>query len=209
MKKNYGTASLIFAIITLAAAVLSPILAHNASLVAWVIAGLLALSALGMWILPSFVQNKLLTLVPVLALYAVSDYIRSMLTSLLSQVGPEAAGALPTYFEFETLGLMLTIAFAVASVFVFKKGYKWAITVTTVYSSLMLVCQLQLFLTYAMAADSFNDTKATAALLLMALAFVAAYATQVAMFAGIEVHPEVATAAPAEKSPEEDAPAAE
>ncbi len=186
MKKTHGILTLIFAAITLVSVVLNLILTGDPTLIAYVVAAILALSAAGMWCIPTWMKSKSLTLIPVLALLAISDYIKTLLTTLLSQISAESLGVLPTYFKFETLGFMLTAAFIVAAVLVFRKGYKWAVTASVVYSSIMLVCQVQLFLTYAMAASAFQDNETTAALMLMALAFVTAYATQVTMFLGVE-----------------------
>ncbi len=205
MKKTYGLVTLILAALTVVCAILNPILTDNAPFVSWAIAAILSISAAAMWAVPTFMKNRMLTIIPVLALYAVSDYLKTMLIAVLSQTSSELVDTLPSYYEFETLDLVLTAVFIIAMVFVFKKGCKWATIAATAYSSIMLICQVQLFLTYSTAASAFDDAQAVAALVFMALSFVFAFATQVTMFLGIDT--EAKEEAPAEEPEKIETPA--
>ncbi len=190
MKKTNGIVTLVFAALTVVAAALHLILTSDPDLVYWIMAILVAAAAVGMWVIPSFAQNKLLAVIPVLGLLALGEYIKFLLTAMGAQLS-EITDVLPTYFQYETLHLMLTGAFVVAMVFALKKGYKWALTVSLVYSSVMLVCQVQLFLTYAFSVSALSflgadEKKAMVGLMLLPFAFVTAYAAQVAMFTGLD-----------------------
>ncbi len=209
MKKTYDLVTLIFAAVAAVSAILNIVLTENAAIISWIIAVLLTLSALGMWAVPTFMKNKLFTMIPVLALYAVSSYLQTVITTVLAQTSTQLTDLLPVYFEFETLGLIFTVAFIVAMIFVFKNGCKWASIITVAYTAVMLVSQVQLALTYAMAASSLEGGKTVAALMLMALSFVAAYAAQLAMFLGIGTDKKCTAAAETEAVADESEAAAE
>ncbi len=187
MKKSFNITALVFAAITLVASVLHLILSDDPALISWIIAVVLALSAVGMWLIPSFMKQKMLTLIPVLALLVVTDYSKTILTALLDDFSTQASvSLLPAYFDFETLGLLLTVAFVVAVVLALKKGCKWFAAAAAVYSAFLLFSQAQILLTYATAASAIMmGTKETIAMMLMVLSFLTAYAAQVTVFLGI------------------------
>ncbi len=179
MKKSFSITALVFAAITLVASVLHLILSDDPALISWIIAVVLALSAVGMWLIPSFMKQKMLTLIPVLTLLVVTDYSKTILASLLA----DTSSLLPAYFEFETLGLLLTVAFVAAATLALKKRCKCFATAATVYSAFLLFSQAQLLLIYATASSAMMmDGKDIAAMMLMVLSFLSAYATQVTIF---------------------------
>ncbi len=187
MKKTANQITLIFAAITTVLAFLTPILTEDKDLSSWIIPVFLSFAAIGIWAFPAFAKNKMLTVIPVAVLTVVSTRMQSMTDAVSSAISEDTGVALPGLYDFETLSLVLAIAFVVAMVFAFKKGCKWAITTSVIYSALMLANQTQLFLNYEMGVSAvISDTKDLITLLSVALAFVTAYAAQVAMFAGIE-----------------------
>ncbi len=193
MKKTTLNLSLLFAVIASILALLYPILSDDTPLISWTVVAILVLGSLGLWAVPAFCKSKLLTLVPVLALLTVSDYLQELLDAVM----PQGSGTLPAVTGFETLDFMLKIAFVVAMVFLFVKGFQWARITTIVYSSLLLIGKLQLFLSFATAISALPDEAEMLPLTLAVLAFLFAYATQLAMFTGLRPEATVEAVEPA------------
>ncbi len=198
MKKTTNMITLIFAALAVISSIVAPCLISDASATIWVIGILLAVSAVGLWACPSVLKSKILTVVPVVAIMVLSNYIKSIFETALDEIAVTTSSG-----EYETLGLMLTVAFVVAMVFAFNKGFKWAIISSVVYSALMLVSQAKIMLMCLSAMDAVPDNSTMVAPVLIALAFVFASAAQISMFAALEKSEKSAPDSDAQEASEE------
>ena len=139
MKKIFNILTYVFAGLALVFGVLAPIFLSDAAATNWTIFVATVLSLIGLVVCILLVKkSKLLTMIPLIALLVISSLVGSNIEASLVALGVATQGQA----SYETLGLLLTIAYVIALVFALKKNQKWAVILSVVYVSIILVSQI-------------------------------------------------------------------